>query len=275
MEEAKERKEKMIPLFLSDLDGTLVHEENMKISSADVEEIKLWKKRGFLFGLVTGRDRVFCLDLLKQYDITPDCLITCNGALTFWKEKKIDASLIDLQISEQILKELKKYQDIIDSFFTAEDGYNYFLSEDYERIKTEFSYLGRIKKESLESLIKRRSDGLAKISIAAKSLENVQKLLPEFKNKFLDVEVMATSDDYIEITRKSVDKAHAMKKMIEYKNLDIDDVIFIGDGSNDIPLFNMLKCTYVMSSAPNEIKKHANLSVSHVADAIKKERENR
>jgi len=88
----------MIPLFLSDLDGTLIHEENAMISSDDVQEIKNWQKQGYLFGLVTGRDRVFCMNLLNRYEIVPDCLITCNGAMTFWKDHRIDASLIDLSV---------------------------------------------------------------------------------------------------------------------------------------------------------------------------------
>lgn len=35
----------MIPLFLSDLDGTLIHEENAMISSDDVQEIKIGKNK--------------------------------------------------------------------------------------------------------------------------------------------------------------------------------------------------------------------------------------
>ena len=45
MEKTKERKKKMIPLFLSDLDGTLIHEANAMISSDDVQEIKNWQKQ--------------------------------------------------------------------------------------------------------------------------------------------------------------------------------------------------------------------------------------
>lgn len=106
----------MIPLFLSDLDGTLIHEESAMISSDDVQEIKNWQKQGYLFGLVTGRDRVFCMNLLNRYEIVPDCLITCNGAMTFWKDHRIDASLIDLSVAKNILKELETYLDTIDPF---------------------------------------------------------------------------------------------------------------------------------------------------------------
>lgn len=264
----------MIPLFLSDLDGTLIHGENVLISSQDVQEIKKWQEQGFLFGLVTGRDRVFCQDLLNRYDITPDCLITCNGAMTFWKDQRIDASLIDLDVAKEILKELKEYPEI-DSFFTAEDGSNYYLSEDFNRIKEEFEHLGQVREEPLMVFLKYRKEGLAKISIAAKSLENVQRLLPEFQKKFSNVEVMTTSEDYIEITRKATNKAHAMTKLIDHQNFDLNEIIFIGDGSNDIPLFDMLECTYVMSNASLEIQKHAKWPVNSVADAIRKERENR
>ena len=266
----------MIPLFLSDLDGTLIHEESAMISSDDVQEIKKWQKQGYLFGLVTGRDRVFCMNLLNRYEIVPDCLITCNGAMTFWKDHRIDASLIDLSVAKNILKELETYLDTIDPFFTAEDGSNYFLREDDpKRIQKEFSYLGWVREESLKTYLKSRTEGLAKISIAAKSLENVQRLLPEFQEKFTNVEVMTTSKDYIEITRKATNKAHAMTKLIDHQNLNLKEIIFIGDGSNDIPLFDMLECTYVMRHASDAIRKHAQWEVSDVAEAIRKERESR
>ena len=264
----------MIPLFLSDLDGTLIHKEPI-IDPEDVLAIKQWQKEGNHFGLVTGRDRIFCLELLNRYEITPDCLITCNGAMTFWKDVRVDASLIDIDVAKKIFYELKNYLDCTDPFFTAEDGSNYFMAQDIERIQKAYAKLGRIQKIPLMTYLASRSEGLAKISISTGSFENTQRLLPIFKAKFSEVEVMPTSVDYIEITRKQTDKAHAMNKLIEHQHLNLDDIIFVGDGENDIPLFDMLERTYVIQSASDEIKKHAKQTTIDVANAIQKEREYR
>lgn len=68
-----------------------------------------------------------------------------------------------------------------------------------------------------ENILEKPNRRIGKISIAAKSLENVQRLLPEFQEKFTNVEVMTTSKDYIEITRKATNKAHAMTKLIDHQ----------------------------------------------------------
>lgn len=273
MEKPKEQEKKIRRLFLSDLDGTLIHKE-IKISENDVAAIKKWKKAGNLFGLVTGRDFVFCHRLLDQYDIEPDCLITCNGAITYWKDKRIDASLIDLEIAKSIFLELQNYLTRIDPFYTAEDGSNYFLNDDeieMQRIRKDMAYLGQIHEKSLLEHLKERKEGLAKISISARTSGNCDFYLPIFQKKFENVEVMATSVDFIEMTRKNTDKSHAMNQMIKHEKLDMDDIIFIGDGSNDIPLFKMLTNTYVMNHANDSIKQYARNSVLSVSNAIEKE----
>ena len=47
-------KNKTLRIIASDFDGTLMREAS--VTYADAESIKIWQKKGNLFGLVTGRD---------------------------------------------------------------------------------------------------------------------------------------------------------------------------------------------------------------------------
>ena len=47
-------KNKTLRIIASDFDGTLMREAS--VTYADSESIKIWQKKGNLFGLVTGRD---------------------------------------------------------------------------------------------------------------------------------------------------------------------------------------------------------------------------
>lgn len=277
MEAAKKSKKEISFLFLSDLDGTLIHKD-LEISREDEKAIASLQESGNLFGLVTGRDRVFCENLLQRYGLRSNCLITCNGAMTYWNQNRMDASLIDLDVSISIFKELTKYEDIM-FFFTAEDGRNYFpvtmLGSRFKEIQSEFSYLGNVQNQDVFEYLNTRNEGCAKISVCTYTKENNQKYLPIFQSLFNNVEVLPTSFDYIEMTKKDTDKSRAMKKMIESQHLNIEDIVFIGDGLNDVSLFDMLNHTYVMDSASDEVKAHANTIVSSVSEAIQIEREKR
>lgn len=266
----------MSRLFLSDLDGTLIQKKPC-IASSDVKAIKKWKAKGNLFGLVTGRDYVYCISLLSKYDIEPDCLITCNGAMVHVGDKRIYSSLIDLDVATKIYKDLVCYVDDMDCFYTSDDGSNCFcvdtLKDRFEKIKKDYAYLGVINDEDLFLHLSKRSEGLTKITVSMRTEENCTKYLPILQKQFLDVEVIPTSPDYIEMTRKNTNKSNAIKALIEHENLNVEDIAFIGDGLNDVGLFDYLDYTYVMDKASNQVKSHAKITVSSVSEAIEIESE--
>lgn len=265
----------MSSLFLSDVDGTLMNAD-LTIDEKNIEKIKEWKAQGKYFGLVTGRDRIFCQKLLDKYGIEADCLITCNGAMTFWRDELVDTSLIDLDISIDIFKRLKMYSDDLVSFFTAEDGTHYFnidqVQKQWVSIKERLAYLGVLREEDVLSYLSGRTQGCAKISLFTYTKENRDRYLPILQQTFPNVEVMPTSVDYIEITQRGTDKSRALLKLMDCRQLTLDEIAFIGDGANDVPLFDLLKHTYVMETAEEHIKERASICVDSVEKAIDIER---
>lgn len=261
----------MSSLFLSDVDGTLMNAD-LTIDEGNIKKIKEWKAQGNYFGLVTGRDRIFCQKLLDTYGIEADCLITCNGAMTFWKDELVDTSLIDLDVSIEIFKHLRMYSDDLVSFFTAEDGTHYFnvdqSQEKWTTIKERLAYLGVLREEDVLSYLSNRTQGCAKISVFTYTIENRDRYLPILQKTFLNVEIMPTSFDYIEMTQKGTDKSRALLKLMNCRQLTLDEIVFIGDGANDVPLFDLLKHTYVMTTAEKHIKEHASICVDSVEKAI-------
>ena len=62
-----------------------------------------------------------------------------------------------------------------------------------------------------------------------------------------------------EITSYHINKATGMDAVIKYFNADIKDTIAIGDGFNDIPMFEKAHLSIAMGNAPQEIKDKANM----------------
>lgn len=259
----------MSSLFLSDIDGTLI-DLVFQLNPRDVSAIRAWKEKGNLFGLVSGRDKASCQRLLGAEGLEADCLITSNGALTYIKEECVFSSLIDLERSKEIFRELLEYP-FLDFFYTNEEGIHHFPihsmgQERFEKAKQEQAYLENFAQEDVFEYLDSRSVGCAKLSIWTHSEENTQKMLPILKEQFHDVEVMRTSFDYIEITQKNTDKAVAYQHLM--KNFPVDHVYYIGDSSNDVTLFRLLENSFVMSQATDSVKKEANYVVNNVKEAM-------
>ena len=104
-----------------------------------------------------------------------------------------------------------------------------------------------------------RHFGLAKLSMYVE--KDLDLRLNQFRGLFKNYEVMATSKDYIEITKKGTNKWEA------FCHLPVEDAIFIGDGENDLCILKNLKNTYVMDHAPESLKVYG-VCVKSVAQAI-------
>jgi HAD superfamily hydrolase (TIGR01484 family) len=65
-----------------------------------------------------------------------------------------------------------------------------------------------------------------------------------------DLEVRAGGATSIDVTRKGIDKAYGMRKLMHYLGLSIEDILFVGDrleeGGNDYPVKEMgIRCVAV------------------------------
>ncbi|MHA1616318.1 MAG: phosphoglycolate phosphatase [Candidatus Njordarchaeales archaeon] len=69
----------------------------------------------------------------------------------------------------------------------------------------------------------------------------------------------------VHITPENVDKGYGLMKAIELINASVDEVIVIGDGNNDIPMFKVAKYSIAPSNASEELKKFAKI-VSDLPD---------
>ena len=86
-------------------------------------------------------------------------------------------------------------------------------------------------------------------------------ILNQFRGLFKNYEVMATSKDYIEITKKDTNKWEA------FCHLPVEDAIFIGDGENDLCILEKLNVAYCMEHAPVSLKAYG-VCVKSVAESM-------
>ena len=72
-------------MLASDYDGTL--RQGNEVNQKTIDTINEFRKRGNLFGIVTGRDYVNGFEYFKRTNEFPfDFVITCSGAAAYDKE---------------------------------------------------------------------------------------------------------------------------------------------------------------------------------------------
>ena len=63
----------------------------------------------------------------------------------------------------------------------------------------------------------------------------------------------------VHITPRNVDKASGLLKVLEILKMNLDEVIVVGDGRNDIPMFKVAKYSFAPANAVEEIKQLATI----------------
>lgn len=71
---------------------------------------------------------------------------------------------------------------------------------------------------------------------------------------------------FLNVTRPGVDKAHAMRTAANLINVDLANVVMIGDGHNDLPALSIVGTAIAMGNAGDDVKAAAHLVTDSVDD---------
>jgi len=195
--------------LLLDIDGTIVGTNNSPIGHnpklASIL-IQYMQKKGKV-GLVTGRSSVYSSAVYEIFGLNGPRIIERGTEIITPKGKRI--FLNELQQKSEIrllLKKLKIYKKMV------EEPKRFIIT----LLLPEFPYHN------------------------PKKLEEIyEKIFPEIKDKFLDVEITYTSHS-IDIFNPNTDKGRAIKRYAKEMNLSLEDFAIVGDSIGDFPGFKVI-----------------------------------
>ena len=72
---------------------------------------------------------------------------------------------------------------------------------------------------------------------------------------------------FINMTARGVDKGRAVRVVAEAYDIPLADVMFVGDGNNDVPALRVVGFPVAMANAEPEVRAAARVVVGHVDDA--------
>lgn len=259
---SKQKKYKMVVI---DLDGTLLNDKK-QVSKRNAEVINdIYRKKGTLFVIATGRN---INDITQVTETIGEAInqyvIASNGAI-----------IKDNVKDEYVLKKYLTKTEVIETIDAYRQKNLRGLVHTYEGQLTEEN--AKVEIGTKVRLVKDLKTFCLENDISTTSmltLHGEEKNLREMKEKIevefseldttdiCDIAVHKGQDiyqsKYIDIMKKNSTKANAIKILSDYLHIDKEEIMVMGDGANDVNMFEMAGYKVAMGNANEDLKNKAN-----------------
>ncbi len=261
----------MIKLIVSDMDGTLLAHDS-SISKENIEAIRYAQSKGVQFAIATGRDYSSLKGILEAHDLK--CFSILGNGAQFCNENGeiLSSAYFPKKCFKQVLQifdELKIHYMIFTAngfYSTAEPNVvrDAFIDrcvvqfkrkrEDYldDGCNQDMACMKLKKIGDLDDFINSSID-----IIKVEAFNNDVSLIEKAKEKLQEIDGIAylsSFDDNIEVTDKAAQKGLILENVIEELGYSKDEVMVLGDGLNDITLFERFKYSFAPGNANETIK---------------------
>lgn len=249
---------KSINCIVSDLDGTIVKEDNT-ISQVTIDVIEKLRTHSIMFLLCTGRCYEDMRSVFPKHLQLPCILL--NGAMFMDANGKVCETYVmdlhDVANIETIL--LRKHMPCI--YFTSKHIYG---SGDLHSISScaNTYYTNIAQQEYFSTPIipvnsyKEIKEDILKIEsmqIDTTQVEETKKTLCILPG----IQVASSLPFNIEITAGNVNKATMLRKVLKHYNISPEETLYFGDSDNDLEAFQVLPNTIAPENANEQIKQLA------------------
>lgn len=266
----------MYKLLALDIDGT-TYNEHHKITDEVRESILDIHKRGVNIAFISGREEPTVIKVIDELGI--DCYYAAlNGSIVSnsSSDKPLYTSILNKDLVVPVIKSILD-ENILPIIFT----------EDLIFTKAEESEIIDVIQRYIDPVIGRHED-LIKYIEDNNLLDKILKIgVPQEMdvlrdlNKKLDIEfgdkcsIFFSLPFFMEIMETGIDKGSSLEKICEFLNIPTSEAVAIGDGENDIPMFQKAGMSVAMGNSMSNVKDHAKFVTdsnkeSGVAKAIRK-----
>lgn len=228
-----------LSIILSDLDGTLFHDDK-SISDYTKKIIRQVQKKGILFGICTSRAKVNAVKYLDG--IEPDIFISNGGGMITLGNEKI----YDCRFSEDEVKRLIKNTFEVfgpDAIISA-DNENALYSNSKEDLPDKFwiyNDFSNFHESCMKICIQSLDKNLIEKAASVIGLENIDYL------PFSDI-------PWYKLSKKGATKEKAIEALCNHLKISPSQITAFGDDFNDIGMLKLCGKGIAMGNAIKEVK---------------------
>lgn len=270
----------MIKLFVSDMDGTLLHHpdnpHSREMSLENKQAVLNLHASGIRFMMASGRDINYRHVLEKTFGFQIDAIgmngcnvvidheILCDHGLSYEDCVRLTDALVHSPVTSNFLG-ITSEGDYVFEYIDREP-YQHFYAMAKEGIFKSVSEL------TIEAWLQDPTrKPFNKLVGMVKTIEDRNELLHFFEERFGDqYDVIYSGRENIEIMPKNISKGQALLELMELKGYQPTEVAVIGDSMNDLTMLQAVPFSFAMSHSDPHILKAAKYVVDSVAEAIEK-----
>lgn len=255
-------------LIFLDIDGTLTLPTG-DISTLTKQAIVQARKNGHLVFLCTGRNKAAVTSLLH---IGFDGMICSAGGYIEVQQNVIkEEYLSDTDVQEA--RQVFEYNHMIynleatDCTFLEDEMIKFLINPVLEKnqVNSEMNRLIQQEKEKFNVCSIKEYDQkpipihkLCFIAFHSQDIEQAKQAL-SYKYQLIVHDLFSEKTINGEIIKKGINKGKAIKQVLDYLHLDIQDTIGFGDSMNDLEMIQLCHIGVVMGNGSQELKKWADI----------------
>lgn len=263
----------MIKAVFIDIDETLTNSQR-EVTEKTKLEIKKCVENGVKIILTSGRSRREAMDFQEQIGTSP-YIVSSNGASAYDAENGVE--IYNERIDPQMVLQLIKY--------SRENGYRIKLNYKDLLVMNEAAYPDEKDKEVSYEELERVAveEQVVQCVITSTDFEKMKVFRDYIKNecvgiavaneskRFKNPDLKPSRNYYCDVASVKVSKGNAVKAVCEYFEIKPEEIVTIGDGENDLSMFELTPNSVAMGNSLPEIKEKANyVTASNDEDGVAK-----
>ena len=263
----------MIKAFFIDIDETLTNSQR-EVTEKTKLEIKKCVENGVKIILTSGRSRREAMDFQEQIGTSP-YIVSSNGASAYDAENGVE--IYNERIDPQMVLQLIRH--------SRENGYRIKLNYKDLLVMNEAAYPDEKDKEVSYEELERVAveEQVVQCVITSTDFEKMKVFRDYIKNecvgiavaneskRFKNPDLKPSRNYYCDVASVKVSKGNAVKAVCEYFEIKPEEIVTIGDGENDLSMFELTPNSVAMGNSLPEIKEKANyVTASNDEDGVAK-----
>ncbi|NDH65166.1 MAG: HAD family hydrolase [Microbacteriaceae bacterium] len=252
-------------LIALDIDGTLVHDDGY-LSPAVVREVQRVRDLGHLVVVATGRSAANAYPVIRDVGIAEGHAVSSNGAVTILLDEAHPRGFEPTEVITfdpttvltQLIESLPK------AHFAVEKADGSYL---FHRHFPAYALGDNNIETPLEELVKHE---VSRVVVLSPDQEVEEFLDAVARVGLHSVSYAIGYTAWLDISPLGVNKASALEKLRVANGIRADQVIAVGDGRNDINMFEWAQAGggigFAMGQGPEEVKAAAAVITSSVED---------
>lgn len=248
-----------------DIDGTLVHDDGF-LSPAVIKEVQRVRELGHHVVVATGRAAANAIPVVRDVGIEEGHVVCSNGAVTVEVDKNQPHGYLVREVigfdPKPVLSQL--IEKLPEAHFAVED-----IDGTYRFHKPFPAYA--LGSKNIETPLDQLMQGEVSRVVVLSPEQDVNDFLAIVESVGLhSVSYAIGYTAWLDISPQGVTKASALEQRRKALDIPRDRVIVIGDGRNDISMFEWANegggFSFAMGQGPDEVKEAASMVTSSVED---------